>query len=381
MGAIMGNMIELPKVLCVDDEPQVLEGISLHLRRKYQAVTAPSGEAGLRVLSEKGPFTAVLSDMRMPGMNGATFLSKVRQQAPDTVRMLLTGHSDIQSAIAAINEGQIFRFLSKPCPPEQLLKAFESAVEQYRLINAEHELLEQTLRGSIQTLIDILSMTNPIAFGKATRIKQNAMALADKMEIKERWPIEVAAMLSQLGTITLPEKTIEKHYYGLPLEEEERKQVERLPEVTKKLLANIPRLEPVKELLLTPHSRAASSHQPVPIGASLLRVATDYDELESRGMSPQLAIETMKKKTGTYEPEILDALLNIKETDKSRSVVREIPVHAIQLGMVFADEVKTTNGVMLVGRGYEVTAGFIERISNFKPGTIKEPVRVIEKSK
>jgi DNA-binding NtrC family response regulator len=187
--------VDLIKVICVDDEPQVLEGLALHLRRKYQVFTALGGEQALQIIAEQGPFVVALSDMRMPGMNGATFLSQVRKQSPDTVRMLLTGHADLQSAIAAINEGQIFRFLSKPCPPEQLLKAFEAAADQYRLLTAERVLLEQTLRGSIQTLIDILSITNPIAVGKATRIKQNAIALAEKLGVAERWPIEVAAML------------------------------------------------------------------------------------------------------------------------------------------------------------------------------------------
>jgi DNA-binding NtrC family response regulator len=83
------------------------------------------------MLSEAGPFALVVSDMRMPSMNGALFLAKVRQQTPDTVRMILSGQADLQAAIAAVNEGQIYRFLSKPCAPEQLLAAIEDALNQH----------------------------------------------------------------------------------------------------------------------------------------------------------------------------------------------------------------------------------------------------------
>ncbi|HEY1101065.1 MAG TPA: response regulator, partial [Myxococcota bacterium] len=179
-----------PKVLCVDDEPQVLEGLALHLRRGYTVVTATSGAAGLEALRQDPEIAVVLSDMRMPGMDGATFLAAVKQQAPESVRLLLTGQTDIESAAAAINNGQIFRFLTKPCPPTSLLAAFEAAFEQHRLITAERVLLEQTLHGSIKTLTDVLSLTNPISFGRANRVKKTVTALAEVLGIADRWQLE-----------------------------------------------------------------------------------------------------------------------------------------------------------------------------------------------
>src|SRR5262245_17980905 len=110
-------MSDKPRILCVDDEPNVLEGLALHLRRKYEMSTAANGPDALALLEREGPPEVIISDMRMPGMDGATFLSKARQLYPDTVRMLLTGQSDMASAIKAVNDGQIFRFLTKPCGP------------------------------------------------------------------------------------------------------------------------------------------------------------------------------------------------------------------------------------------------------------------------
>src|SRR4051812_43176501 len=100
----------LTKVLCVDDEPEILEGLSLHLRRRYDVLTATSGAAGLELLRADQSVAVVVSDMQMPSMNGAAFLMQARGIVPDAVRLLLTGHANLDSAIAAVNDGQIFRF-------------------------------------------------------------------------------------------------------------------------------------------------------------------------------------------------------------------------------------------------------------------------------
>ncbi len=120
------------KVLFVDDEPLVLDALRRMLRDKFHTYTADSGEKGLAAIEENGPFAVVISDMRMPGMNGAEFLARIRKDAPDTVRMLLTGFTDLDAAIAAVNEGNIFRFLTKPCKKDELVGAINLGLTQYR---------------------------------------------------------------------------------------------------------------------------------------------------------------------------------------------------------------------------------------------------------
>jgi signal transduction histidine kinase len=136
-------MTSRPKLLFVDDEPSVLEGLALHTRKKFQVFTATSGAEALRYIKEKGPFAIVVSDMRMPEMDGAAFLRQARLNAPDTIRMLLTGYADIESAMTAVNEGYIFRFLTKPCNPVTLHAALDAALEQRRLVSADRLLLEE----------------------------------------------------------------------------------------------------------------------------------------------------------------------------------------------------------------------------------------------
>ncbi|MES1157760.1 MAG: HD domain-containing phosphohydrolase [Haliangium ochraceum] len=373
------------RILCVDDEPNVLSGLSLNLGRKYDVLTAGGGTAGLEILEKDATVAVIISDMRMPGMDGAAFLSRARVLCPDSVRLLLTGQSDLDSAVSAVNEGQIFRFLTKPCPLPTLLAAVEGAVGQNRLLTSERVLLEQTLHGSIKALTDILSLTNPVSFGRATRIKQQVVALAAKLDMPERWQVEVAAMLSQLGCVTLPSETVEKMYFGRPVTPEEQKMIARVPAVTEQLLGNIPRLEVVQGIL----SSYSKPYRPLPAtevdpvkklidrGAQVLRVAVDFDVLEAQGSSDSLAVDTIRGRADRYDPEVIRALVAVKAGTGARATVREIPLTALRVGMVCADDVKMLTGTLLVTRGYEVTPSFLERIRNFRGGTVKEPLRVI----
>jgi response regulator RpfG family c-di-GMP phosphodiesterase len=358
-----------PSILCVDDEPQLLEGLALHLRRHYELFTAPSGPTGLEVLAAHPSISVVVSDMRMPGMDGATFLSHVRARHPATVRLLLTGQTDLESAISAVNDGQLFRFLTKPCPPPALLTALAAAVEQHRLITSERVLLEETLHGAIKTLTDVLALLSPATFGRATRLKQIVGEMSEKLAFRERWQVEVAAMLSHLGYVTLSPELADKVYYDRALSKDEQALVDKLPTVTEQLIGNIPRMENVLEILRryrrAPRPSDLEAKDAVTRGAQILKVAFDYDTLESgTGESPQLTLDTLRGRAGQYDAEVLAALLDVRSQSNNSSDVRELSMYVLKVGMVFVDDVKMPNGVLLVARGYAVTERFMERVHN-----------------
>ena len=131
------------RILFVDDEKRVLDGLKRMLHGEFDVETALSGTEGLATIHLFGPFAIVVSDMRMPGLDGAEFLARVRELSPDTVRMLLTGHKDINCAIAAVNQGQIFRYLGKPCEKDELLKALRLGLDQYRANVEAGEILKE----------------------------------------------------------------------------------------------------------------------------------------------------------------------------------------------------------------------------------------------
>lgn len=367
-----------PSLLCVDDEPQLLEGLQLNLRKRFEVVTAPSGAAGLELLAGGLTPAVIVSDMRMPGMDGATFLFRARTASPDAVRVLLTGQTDLTAAIAAVNDGGIFRFLVKPCPFPTLVTALDAAVAQHDLITAERVLLTQTLHGCVKMLTEVLALTDPIAFGRATRIKRRVTELTGQLGLVDRWELEVAAMLSQLGAITLPAETAEKLYFAKPLSPDEHKMVARLPAVTEQLLSNIPRLDGVRAILAT-YPRAGGldpDRGRVEEAAAILRAAIDFDALEAQGSTIEVALEALRSRGDRYAPPVLAALEAL--LGASRQVaIKELPLASLQAGMLLAEDLKRVDGMLLLARGVEITLSLIEHIRNFRPGTIREPVRVV----
>jgi CheY-like chemotaxis protein len=366
-----------PQLLCVDDEPKVLEGLGMHLRRGHEVFTATSGREGLELLRDKPSVAVVIADMRMPNMDGATFLARARQLSPHAVRILLTGQTELDAAIQAINEGQIFRFLTKPCSPPTLLRAVEAALEQHRLLQSERVLLEQTLQGSIKALTDVLALLDPASFGRASRIKRLVTELCTATGLEERWPVEVAAMLSQLGNITLPAETVEKLARGAPLDAGEQPMVARLPTVVEKLLGNIPRLEPVRELLMALFRGPAHDHGVNRRAASILRLAVDYDTLDASGREPAQILHELGTRPGGYDASLFDALSRLRDRPSVHRYGRTVPLAKLQVGMVFAEDVRSTTGILLAARGFEVTEGFIERVRNLRSGSVADGVRIL----
>ncbi len=369
------------RVLCVDDEVNVLEGLTRHLRRNFDVEIAVGGQAGIAALKERGPFAVLMSDLRMPGVDGVALLKQAREISPSCVRMLLTGQGDLRAAAAAINEGNIFRFLIKPCPVEQLIGAMNAAVEQHRLLLAEKELLEQTLRGSVQTLVEVLSMTSPEAFGRASRLKHWADALCTHFRVASRWDVEVAALLSQLGSVVLPPEVLALHYRGDVLDEAQRKMVARVPTVTEQLLAHIPRLEPVRAILqgqglAYDGAVASGTLDQVPWGVRVLRLLTDLDALEAGGMPLELALQTIEGRTGKYDRELTRALRELRGAGQQLAVVRDLTLDRVRPGMVLVEDVRARSGLLLMARGQRVTPELLERLRNFNPSIgIQEPIR------
>jgi CheY-like chemotaxis protein len=371
----------MARLLLVDDEPAVLEALALNLRRSFDVVTAPSGADGLEYLMAESDFAVVISDMRMPRMDGSTFLAQAREIAPDAVRILLTGQADLEAAIKAVNQGQIFRFLTKPCPRDSLRAAIDSAVAQHRLQTGERVLLEQTLRGSIKMLVDILAITSPAAFGRANQIKTRVLRLGSLLGILDSWQLEIAALASQLGHIVWPHELCEKIEARLPLTEDEQRIVARAPAMTEQLLANIPRLEGVRAMLamhVQPPRRTLSADpttQLIELGAHLLRIAIDIESIEARGETSS-PMSVLLSRSDHYDAEVLEAVERMYREAAPGVLIKPVSVSGLRAGMMLAEDVRLANGTLLVARGYEVTESFIERIKNFPPGTFAGEFRI-----
>ena len=374
----------MEKILCVDDEPHVLEAFQRQLRKQFNLDLAGSGSEALEFLRTKGPFAVIVADMNMPGMNGVQLLSKARAAAPDTVRIMLTGASDYQTAITAVNEGNIFRFLSKPCPAETLALALEAGLAQYRLVTAERELLEKTLHGSLRAMVDILALANPAAFSRAMRLRHYASQMARKLGVPDAWQVEVAAMLSQVGCVTLPAEVLEKAIAGEPLSPQEQEMVDAHPQVGGRLIVHIPRMEKVAHMIL--HQNRPESGLELPdkgdpayvqeVGSHILRAVVDFDMLLTRGQTVEKSKGTVAARRDRYPAAIADALAEVVVPEMEK-VSLMAKIEQLRVGMVLAEDVRTKAGALLLQKNQEVSDTLCRRLANFHvQGLVPDEIRV-----
>lgn len=363
-----------PRVLCVDDEPSVLSGLARILRRDFEVVTAEGGAKGLAQLDGESEFAVVTSDLRMPEMDGIAFLSAFRERAPDTTRILLTGNADLSAAVAAVNEGNIFRLLSKPCEAEKLRAVIEAAAEQYRLVTSERVLLRQTLQGSVKMLTEAMALANPTAFGTAAPVQRRAGDAANALGSPDRWVMEFAAMLTQVARITLPPETLDKYVAGEPLTEDEQAMVKKLPEVGESLVVDIPRLDEVREIVRHQNTDFSVAADRIPMGARILRASLDLEMLLERGLALEDASTALANRVGSYDPVVLDVLT---AEHSANYETLEVDVDHLRPGMVLLSPVLALNGQLLVVQGQEASIGMIERLQNFAKGHgVHEPILV-----
>ena len=377
------------KILFVDDDPNLLASIERNLRRRFPLDTAEGGAPGLEKVAQHGPYAVVVADRQMPGMDGIQFLSQVRQQAPDTVRIMLTGNVDLESAIRVVNEGNIFRFLTKPCPPETLAKALEDARAQYRLVTAEKELLNKTLSGSIKLLTDILSSVDAHSFGRAEQLRSLLGEIGHNLSAHNAWEIHLAAMLAPIGYVTLPPETVLKARSGQVLSKVEEKLINSVPEIAAKLLANIPRLDGVSRIVRYQQKHFDGSGLPpdsckaddIPRGARLLKVLSDMQQLRAQGFTQQQSLDEMQQRLGWYDPHMLAMVREFfcgpEAVATEAKPTISVAVKDLTVGMRLHSDVVTKDGTLVLKSGHHINEMTIEKIQNFDSVSgIQEPIFV-----
>jgi response regulator RpfG family c-di-GMP phosphodiesterase len=388
------------KILFVDDEKNLLASYERRLRKQYALETAPGGEEGLAKLAQNGPFALVVADRQMPGMDGTRFLALVKERCPDTVRMMLTGNVDLESAIRTVNEGGLFRFLTKPCPPKELAKALDDGLAQYRLIVSEKELLNKTLNGSIRLLTDILSLLDGGSFGRNHGLRDAIARLTGKLQLPNAWEIHLAVMLAPIGHVTVPPELFIKSRSGQSLSEPEAQILARVPECAGRLINNIPRLEGVSRIVQYQHKNFDGSGSPqddvsgeaIPYGSRLLKILLDALELETKGVSRSDALAALQRSKGKYDPALLaeicthwaptpiPAALSAAAPNGAAAVQRptvNVFLDNLTVGMVVRANVETDEGTVIIPAGTLLNEMALEKIHNFaRLGDVKEPIVV-----
>lgn len=346
--------------------------------------TAQGGQEALEKLARHRPFAVVVSDLRMPGMDGIEFLTEVRRRAPDTVRVMLTGYADVDAAVAAVNEGSIFRFLTKPVEPEPLRQALDASVAQHRLITAEHAFMEETLGGSLKLLTDVLALLSPAAFSRTRRIRRFVRHVAQRLELPKAWQLKLAADLSQIGCITMPPAMLDKIARGEALSEEEQTLFASHPAVGSKLIGEIPRLGRIAQMVARQQlpfrdcgaGQELCDRDSATLGAQILHVAHDLEQRMAAGATLRDALGEMRQMPDEYDPTIVDALESLQEPS-AEAGGSPVDVGDLVLGMVLAEDVRGTDGIVVATEGQEVTPALLERLQRLeRVAWVEGPIRV-----
>jgi DNA-binding NarL/FixJ family response regulator len=364
------------RVLLVDDEELVTSGLRRNLRRRFDIETCNDPSDALELVSQQSePFSVVVSDYQMPGINGIDFLARVRVIAPETVRIMLTGQADLDASMRAVNEGEVFRFLTKPCPSDTLAAALGSAIRQFELERAEHELLEQTLKGTVNTLVELVGLLDPSTYEESVRIRDVIKLVAKRMGLPDPWRFELAGVLSQLGTLTLPRTIADDHRAGLHLDPQPAALWATHPGITATLLSNIPRMELVAEMIAMqaqpPPTRPAQGWQErcedadvVGIGAHLLDIALRARHVDPDADSREIFSVLGAESGPAFRMEAVRALTSAAPVERNRHQMTA-SLSDLRPGMTLLHEVTADNGIMLLKEGSSLTGTQIQRLRAF----------------
>lgn len=414
--------METVRILCVDDEPNILSSLRRLFRTQgYQVLTADGGNAGLTIL-ETESIDLVISDMRMPEMDGATFLEHVQARWPDTIRLLLTGYADIQSTIEAINRGKIYRYIAKPWDDNDLLLIVRQAIER-KFLEREKQRLEEltqrqneelrTLNASLETKVEertaaltqahdqlvatneklkanfiisikifssLIEMREARPAGHSARVADLARKLAAKMKLDEAEAQEIfiAALLKDIGKIGFSDDLLSTpidlmsgdnlgHYRQHPQRAEQLLMpLEDLRGAAKILRSQSERFDG----LGYPDSLAENS---IPTGARILALATDYDHLQigalvERCFGPAEAKELILRNAGKrYDPQVINAFKAVL-SDIAQETLGEFAIGSAGLrpGMILARDLLTREGIMMLPADRLLDDHLIRKILDFE---------------
>lgn len=369
------------KILVVDDEPNILQGFQRQLRKQFDIAVAESGTAALHMLESSGPYAVIVTDMRMPTMNGLELLQRVKQQFPQTIRVMLTGNVDYRTAIRAVNEGSVFRFLTKPCSPEVLAVVLTAALEQYSLVASERDFMSNTLSCSIDLFGEILSMLNPAAFNCTAKVRQVCREICASLEVANAWDVTMGATLALVGCIAIPEQILTRIYRGETLSPDDQLAFDGHPAIGGHLIGRVPKLERVAEIVRRQNEPYSITAQRGPLdeigfAANILKSAIDLSVLGMRGLSHEDAVAHMQNDPKVYRPEIVHALSRNTAFRRESKIIK---IAQLIDGMTLDENLMSLKGELLLARGSSVSPNLRDRLLSLArtPRGVREPIRVL----
>lgn len=347
------------RLLIVDDEASILNSLKRLLRpEKYEIDITTSPQEALGWLKIK-KYSLIVSDQRMPDMEGTVFLEQAKALAPDTVRILLTGYADMQAAIDAINRCAVYRFLTKPWNDEEIKIAFKRAIE--------HGELEKGFITTVRLLSQMGEMHSSHIGHHSKRVALYSKNIAQKMGLSEQdcFQIEMAAMLHDIGKIAIPTEILEKD--EIKLTEVESAQLRKHTLQGELIVMMIPNLTDAARIVRHHHEKFDGSGYPdklrgdtIPLGSRIIFVADQFDRLVNHpnpqhAYTPQKAFDfLMGSRRGFFDPQVLASLqqtLISSQTEVPQEMEVRVTFDKLTLGMKLFKDIKTVNELLILPAG------------------------------
>jgi putative two-component system response regulator len=373
-------------VLVVDDNETNVDILVDALGDFYDVSVAMDGLSALEAVDENPP-DLILLDIMMPGMDGYEVCQRLKanKKTRNIPVIFVTAMVEVADEIKGFALGAV-DYITKPIS-SPLVKA---RVETHlKLRNSEQrlkQLLEKTLGGAVGMLTDVLSISNPSAFGRASRVKRHVEQLAKRVNLSRFWQIRMAAMLSQIGCITVSPEILERIYRGEDVSFEEQDSFDRHPRVGYELLRKIPNLREVAEIVArqqnleidTGFKGSDEARKLVRVGSRILKLALDYENLVFRGDSSEAALSTLKSNEREYSAELLGQFSPIVQGESSHNPIRQLRASELSPGMIIHQDILTNKGKLLIEAGTEVSLPVYETLHNFtRTGFVQEPFQVL----
>ncbi|TWU58732.1 Hydrogenase transcriptional regulatory protein hupR1 [Rubripirellula tenax] len=367
------------QILFVDDDPSLLSTMKRNLGCDYTVHTAEGAEMALKTVSQQGHFSVVIVDMQMPKINGVETIKLLREQMPDAVFVMLTGNQDVTTAINALNEGQVFRFLNKPCKTTEISAVIDAAQKQHNLLIAEKELLSGTFAGAIKLMTDVIEMQEhqPVDTG---RMAASLEELASRMSIETGWEEKVAARVFTLGIAMLDTDQKRKFLSLDPTDDEHKRLFGWICKQSATLISRLPRMAwivdtlkavPAADRLETNADRQAKA-------ATLLRIVFYWNFLTNRGLSVEATTSHITKLMPNLGTKLVQEIQCLNDNRDSH-VVKSVHVSKLRPGMICQTDITLPGVGTVVKRGLPLTAAMVDNLVRCD-GSDERKIQVIENS-
>nr|WP_320131124.1 response regulator [uncultured Holophaga sp.] len=344
------------KILLVDDDENVLQGYYRNLSRLFPIEVAMGGEQALQAMEDHGPFAVVVADMRMPGMDGLELLKIIKERWPEVIRVMLTGNADQGTAMDAVNQGEVFRFLTKPYSPDLMKTVLLAALRQHHLQQSEKILLERTLMGSLRVLTELIGFANPEASHLAQLTRERVRALGAGMGLESTWDLEAAALLAPIGQAMLPMSLRSKLRERKPLSISEHTMLTRVPEFGARLVENIPRMERVANLIRLQAAEGGGDRE-----ATLLWLVSEFSRRDQERHDALVVLEEMRLQLDAALAGPLAAMARLF-TPVPALPERSLPHDQIPEGSLLAKDILDPAGNPILMRGLRLDRAHLDLI-------------------